>query len=305
MQNNFFPITFSIPESKIISIESFKNINKKKLLSDLIPGRTETYIYNTEDAYYNEYRESIFAITMKKGGWDCLRHYEIIANGCIPYFINLENYDKTTMKLLPIDLLLDGNKLYEKLKYKNIYDISPKELEECNNLVNKLIHFTNEKLTSKKMAEYILDKIKYKNAKKILYLSGNTDPDYLRCLTLIGFKQLLGADCHDYPKITHIYKSQKIDYSNLYGKGFTYSNIIESDLHNNILDYDIQDDIINKKYDVIIYGSFHRGMPFYDLVSEIFEPNKVILLCGEENHICKYNNYINKGNIVFAREMNI
>jgi hypothetical protein len=30
----------------------------------------------------------------KKGGWDCLRHYEIIGNGCMPYFENIEKCPK-------------------------------------------------------------------------------------------------------------------------------------------------------------------------------------------------------------------
>jgi len=84
------PITFSIPKEKIVSKVPFKT----KLVSDMIPGDIKTYIYYTEKDYYNEYRQSMFAITFKKGGWDCMRHYEILANGCIPYFQNLEECPK-------------------------------------------------------------------------------------------------------------------------------------------------------------------------------------------------------------------
>ena len=97
MNNLLHPITFSIPIEKIII-----NIpNKLKLVSDLIPGKIETYIYNTEEDYYKEYQKSYFALTFKKGGWDCLRHYEIIANGCIPYFSEIEKCPNNTLHLFP------------------------------------------------------------------------------------------------------------------------------------------------------------------------------------------------------------
>ena len=109
-----FPITFSIPYEKIV-----KGIPvKTKIISNLIPGKLETYIYNTEEEYYNEYKTSYFATTCKKAGWDCMRHYEILANGCIPYFIDIEKCPENTMALLPKQLLLNGNKLYHQFIQK-------------------------------------------------------------------------------------------------------------------------------------------------------------------------------------------
>ncbi len=57
--NKLFPITYSIPEEKIVNKIPYKT----KMLSDLIPGKTDTYIYNNETDYYNEYKSSYFAIT--------------------------------------------------------------------------------------------------------------------------------------------------------------------------------------------------------------------------------------------------
>jgi hypothetical protein len=100
-------ITFSIPEEKIV-----KDIpNKSKLLSSLIPGNLSTYIYNNEEDYYNEYKKSLFATTILKAGWDCMRHYEILLNGCIPYFPNIENCPKNTMKLFPKSNLMGREKI--------------------------------------------------------------------------------------------------------------------------------------------------------------------------------------------------
>ena len=293
------PITFSIPSEKISETKMFKT----KILSSLIPGKTSTYIYETEEDYYNEYKKSYFAITTKKAGWDCMRHYEILANGCLPYFIDIEKCPINTMALCPKDLFLQSNILYSKFMSKNINELNEQDLNEYNDLHDKLLEYTKNYLTTDKMAEYILEKTNFKNVSKILYLSGCTGPDYLRCVTLHGFKKLFQENCHDYPKISHIYKSNNINYSNLYGKGFTYTNLLEQNLHNDNLDNSIENDIKNKYYDIVIYGSYHRGIPYYDLVCQSYKPNEIILLCGEDIHPCNYNICINRGHNVFVREL--
>ena len=275
-----FPITFSIPDEKIINVIPIK----RKIISNLIPGQINTYIYDNEEDYYNEYRQSLFAVTKKKGGWDCMRHYEILANGCIPFFENLENCPTNTLTLLPKDLLIEGNSLFNKFKEKNINDLVDSDLYEYNTLAKKLLDYTKNNLTTSKIAIYILEKTGLKNSKNILYLSGETSPDYLRCLTLHGFKTLLGVNCHDYPQIPHIYKYNNLNYKQLYGKGISYSNLLDPILHDNNLDNNIEDNIKNKYFDIVIYGSCHRGMPFFDLVKNIYKPNEIIMLCGEDFH---------------------
>lgn len=285
-----FPICFSIPSEKIVT-----NVPEKtKLLATVIPGRLETYIFTNEEDYYQDYRDSIFAITTKKGGWDCMRHYEILANGCIPVFSNIEQCPPNTMTFLPKELIIDANKLYEESIYKPISEI------DYYSLSSKLLEYTKTYLTTDCIAKYILEQSGNKDAKTILYLSGDVNPDYLRCITLHGFKKLFGKNCHDYPKIEHIYKTGNVR-SYLYGRGFTYTNVVNPDDRNNDLDQTIVDDIVNKKYDVIIYGSFHRGMPYYDLVSSTYDPNKIILMCGEDLHTCSYNQF--KNHPIFVREL--
>lgn len=296
-----YPITFSIPECKIVS----EIPNKTKLLSSLVPGDLKTYIYNNEMDYYNEYKESFFATTTKKAGWDCLRHYEIIANGCIPYFPNIENCPSNTMSLLPKDLILNGNLLYETNKNKNINDISVETKNKFNKLIEIMLKYLKNNLTTCKISEYILRVTNNKHISNALFLSGNTEPDYLRCLTLHGFKTIYGKHCHDYPIISHLYKIDNIDYSKLYGKGITYTNLLDRNLHDDKCDNTIVNDIINKKYDIVIYGSFHRGTPFIDLVMKYYEKNKIIFLCGEDIGCCQESHVklLNKGYNVFVREL--
>jgi hypothetical protein len=304
-----YPIGFSFPQEKIV-----KTIpNKTKILSDLIPGKKETYIYNTEEDYYNEYKKSIFATTTKKMGWDCLRHYEIIANGCIPYFPDIEQCPKNTMTFFPKDLVIKGNGIYNRIKNKNINDLSDEERNECTALIQALLEHMKEKLTTSKMAKYVLDQSNHSDASNILFLGAKKEADYLRCLTLHGFKELLGAKCHDYPKIEHLYKSDNVDYTKFYGKGITYTNILDQSLHDNAKDNTLQEDIKNKKYDIVIYGtSWHKHgtgfigegeKPYYDIVSSVYKPEEIILMCGYDIHECEYEKEIPNGHHIFVREL--
>jgi len=290
-EQSVFPITFSIPEEKMI-----QSIPKKtKLLSSLIPGDLKTYIYHTEKEYYEEYQKSCFAITTKKAGWDCMRHYEIVANGCLPCFPDLEECPLFTMTMLPKHLLFQSNNLYERMKKDS------SDNKEYIPLLIEMMSYFKEHLTTKVVSRMILQKTGFKDAKRILFLSGCIKPDYLRCLTLHGLKQIFGPNCHDYPKLPHMYT----DYSGgpLYGKGFTYSKLLDPSVRNDSHDSTIVEDIKNNEYDIVMYGSYHRGMPFYDIVSKHYPMNKIILLCGEDLHCCNYSYFIHKSHPVFVREL--
>jgi hypothetical protein len=91
------PIQFAIPEERIGTLRRVK----VKVQAFIDPRDTRTYIYNDVAAYYGDYAESLFGVTTRKTGWDCLRHYEIMANQCIPLFIDLEHCPRTTMMFLP------------------------------------------------------------------------------------------------------------------------------------------------------------------------------------------------------------
>jgi hypothetical protein len=296
------PITFSFPKEKITDITEI-SLKKTKILSFLIPGKPETYIYETEIEYYKEYQSSFFALTREKAGWDCLRHYEIIANGCIPFFPTIDTCPPNTLYNFPKKWIEQGNCLYKRFsKYKNVYEISPFWRKEYIKLLETLQQYMKLYLTTDKVAQNIL--IRSKNyITNMLFLSGCSHPDYLRCLTLHGFKVLFGEKCHDYPRINHLYKTnQNLD--SLYGKGMTYTNLLSREMHNDEKDLFVEQDIIDKKYDIIVYGNIHRGMPFFEQVSKSYLPNEIILLCGEDIHLCREGEtFLKQGYCVFCREL--
>ena len=183
-KSNLIPISFAAPKEKIL-----KDINEKpiNLLAPLIPGRLSTYIYEDEKTYYNMYANSIFGITNKKLGWDSLRHYEILMNGCIPLFLNIEDCPKLTLTTLPKDRLLNiyNNfhrilqlyspfKIYKKkfLSIKKILSYIPnifknksastflRDNSKVLEIKNELLNYTRQKLTTESLAKYVLSKHK-------------------------------------------------------------------------------------------------------------------------------------------------
>ncbi len=312
-----YSISFSIPEEKIV-----KSIcHKKKIFATIIPGDLKTYIFDNEKDYYYDYQISCFGYTKKKAGWDCLRHYEILANGCIPLFENIDNIPEKVMIHFPKKELKNIMEFFENNPYcidgNDPYLLEKQDLwkESYYILANELLEYTKNNLTTKKMAIYILENVlKEKienidlNNMKVLFLSGITNYalslDYLRCLTLHGFKDLLKDNCHDYPCIEHLYKDYNLPLENLYGKGMSCTKLLERNTNRNEEnDKTIIEDIKNHKYNLIIYGSFHRGIPYFDLVNEYYQKNEIILLCGEdEPHICNCKNTPANEYQLFIRE---
>lgn len=138
------PISFAIPTSKV-------NFNKNKIkdFSYITPFDTKTYIYNNEKDYYNDYSEARFGVTVKKAGWDCMRHYEILANGCIPHFYDISKCPDLTMVNFPKKLCLEVNNLLQTNTAVDVYNEYKEKFEQ---------HVSNNN-TTKQLANYIVNQI--------------------------------------------------------------------------------------------------------------------------------------------------
>lgn len=89
------PANFSIPSDKILPLNTHKKA--QRLASHCVDpeiafecGLPTSYAFSSEQEYYLDMARSRFAVTTKRGGWDCLRHYEIAAAGALPCFKSLE-----------------------------------------------------------------------------------------------------------------------------------------------------------------------------------------------------------------------
>jgi hypothetical protein len=85
------PTAFSFPAEKILAEPP---TDKQRLLATHVVdpevaervGAPTTYAFEDERDYYEDLRRARYGITVKRAGWDCLRHYELAANGCVPCF---------------------------------------------------------------------------------------------------------------------------------------------------------------------------------------------------------------------------
>jgi len=141
------PISFGIPPVKIVS--DISQINKTKDMADYIPQSSgRGYVYTDEEEYYNNYRVAKFGLTMKKAGWDCMRHYEILANYCIPFFENLHACPPYVMTKFPKQQIIDINN-----KFQN-KTMSDNEYYDC---INFLFEYTKNNLTTVAVTKYVLE----------------------------------------------------------------------------------------------------------------------------------------------------
>lgn len=138
------PIAMAVPDTTLLS---FSPINKSQFFGIVYPGKPETYIFKKEDTYYYDYFKSYFGVTFKKGGWDCLRHYEILANRCIPYFIGLENCPKNTLFNWPKKMILKTNEYAKSC-------IVPLEYEY---LLEELYSYVKQNMTTSALAKYVIE----------------------------------------------------------------------------------------------------------------------------------------------------
>jgi hypothetical protein len=97
---NVIAIGFAFPTKKLKFGEK-----KTQFMSQSIPGNPRTYVFDNEQDYYADYQKSQFGITGAKAGWDCLRHYEIMGNGCMPLFENIHECPRHIMMHVPKALL--------------------------------------------------------------------------------------------------------------------------------------------------------------------------------------------------------
>jgi len=143
---DLLPIGFCIPKEKIWNVE----FDKSRLFAPCDPRDRSTYVYyGDESLYYSQYAESYYGRTMRKGGWDCCRHYEILAAGALLYFVGLEACPPRTLHFLPKDTLLEARRLADGWN-----DRSPLLWE---GLLLNVRTALRERLTTEAMAKYILE----------------------------------------------------------------------------------------------------------------------------------------------------
>lgn len=138
LHKNIHPISFSIPAGKIVDhippkSKTFSAHIVDEEVARQVNGGKTGYSFNTEEDYYADLQRSRFGITAKRGGWDCLRHYEMAANGTVLCFKELE---KKPVWSAPHGLVPG----YNCLSYSNYQDLMGKINDLTEENYTRILH---------------------------------------------------------------------------------------------------------------------------------------------------------------------
>jgi hypothetical protein len=173
--DNLIPIGYCFPQQyfRKSTIE-----DKIRSVATCRPWEKNTYIFNNENDFYEDYRTSFFGLTCKKLGWDCFRHHEIIFSSCLPIFPDVDNCPVYTMtqypkdickKILKMDVLKDINFSKNWISYPpdfvdGLYkynlphiDVDRININQYQELLDEILEFSFNNNSSKKVVDYILN----------------------------------------------------------------------------------------------------------------------------------------------------
>ena len=87
--------SFAFPEEKIVDrvppkAKLFARHVVDPEVAAMLPGSSIGHVFSNECDYFADLQSARYSVTTQRSGWDCMRHYEIAANGCVPCFRNLD-----------------------------------------------------------------------------------------------------------------------------------------------------------------------------------------------------------------------
>lgn len=151
-------ISFSIPEEKIFIVtkeNKSKTFNSHIVDSEIAfieSQNSSSYVFENENDYYKDLQKAKFGITTKRRGWDCLRHYELAANGAVLCFKNL---NQKPLNCAPHGLI-DG---FNCISYSNYADLKSKikniSDQEYSNLLKNNYDWIKKQTTITRAQEFL------------------------------------------------------------------------------------------------------------------------------------------------------
>lgn len=289
-----YPISFSIPAELLQDNVSWSS--KSRTLATTVPGQSNTYKHLSQADYYKAYSTSLFGITFKKAGWDCLRHYEILAAGCVPYMHDAAGIPPGTMFMWPKTLLQEiltmRGVLHKKIRSIAVGKLPAASAQELTNamfsqqaymdILALLQDHMRKHLTTRAMASYMMS-FSPKQPLEILFLgswSGN-GPDYLAETIFHGLHSLFGKNVVDIPARSWMFEGSDLAPSDVYGRGFSYAFMLKK--------YAVdREHILGKiaahQYSHIVFAISHQGRhPWIDHVKVNYHHQEVFFLDGSDS----------------------
>lgn len=267
-QNGIWPISFSYPST----CEASPMQKREQLISAIVPGLP--YGYEFENEYRAEYERSYYAVTHKKGGWDCFRHLEIFQAGALPLMPDASEIPEYSMVHYPRQLL------------KSI----AKESRECLPVPSSAVrqmarHFFNQHLTTQAMSEYIASRFSVDPPNSVLFIDtyGRWNLDYLSAMTYIGFEQLTRGRLSAFISLPFLYQGWGGNQLDLYGRGFGYTRTLKNGTSQRLVRLTaLIDQLRNRDFDLVVFGSIIRDWELFLYLLPHLDRQTTALIVGED-----------------------
>jgi glycosyltransferase involved in cell wall biosynthesis len=296
---SFIPVGFVVHADDILSCVPEKVFDFA--ISD--PQNYSSYIYGygDEPLYRRNMAHSYYSMTNKKAGWDCMRHYEIIASGSVPYFMDLENCPAHTLPFFPRPMLLRGRRIADEARsmYDNLNRTRALNKNSFNDsaygtLACCLNRFATKYLTSTFLAKYALDVTDNSHVQTVLIMLSDVPQryfDYLAFAILHGMRVHLGvANVAHFPSDPLLYEVDPHDEPfrelkdrQIWGKGYSWGHrLVRERAEVEYQEHEVVRGISEHRWDMVIYVSVHRSMPLWNLVRQHYSRKEVIFIDGED-----------------------
>ena len=265
----YSPITFG--SFKTLNLEPQLN-SKFFFLSPIVPGKP--YSFNDEVDYFQAYSKSVWAITHKKGGWDCMRHLEIMASGCIPLMHDAKKIPECAMFYYPKELFA---KLYLEFK-KSPFLPGPDLLEFIEKWM--AMYLTSGSVVQN-MLNLVSPEFDIKN-KKILFVDPTLahSVDYMSAVVLHGLLQTFPSKIDILECAPRYMFDDYTDATNsLYGRGFGYSKSCRAEKRNvvNLSDINFSD------YFFVVVTNSLRNLEFLEKNIKSLANTHLVLIEGGDD----------------------
>ena len=311
------PVSFAIPRENIVSCPTVKYRDYAQVIAGRLP--TYTFMARDEAEYTHAYRIARFAHTKKKGGWDCARHWEILAAGSVPFFEDIEQCPRHTLAQLPKSLLLEARH-FPGTSFDSASDALRIDHSAFNDsaysiLQQRLLHFARHRGTTETLARYILNAANRtaESVKEVLVLGcwDGTNPsaasDYMDDLVTHGFVRVLGERAvvqAAHPSLYRWVEDERVlpyTVANAetvmsgvpYGLGFFYGRRLYDERHrleqsrtwylSTDGGQELRADIARRRFDVVVFSCMHVARPHYDLVMEHYAQHEVLAIDGQDD----------------------
>jgi hypothetical protein len=200
---------------------------------------SKRYGINEEHIMQFELKLSFYGLTSRRWGWDCLRHYELLGLGVVPFFVDLPLAPLYSMAGLPRNELLS---VLQRPEVKHVGFVSPStsptegpyfifkgtnaqpgganvefiprnpevifsamDRSNYSALQQQLLGYARKYLTTRAIAASLLERIGHRNATKVLHICGHNRLEFLQMSLLHGLVDL-GIDVTSFPIIQGHYQ---------------------------------------------------------------------------------------------------